>query len=403
MRYFEPWNYANVIPTPLVPNLVMISVVRNVFTSLRYRMRPITDLPYRGTGRPGKRVLLSYLTRPFRDRTEDHVHPNRAEARVIASLFMDRGYRVSVVHYLAGVPLDYSKYDVIFGMGNPLENSFQTNFKGTRIFYATTASADFHLAAEASRLQQLKKRRGILLQPRRTINYGWACSQSLSDAIVCLGNKWTISTLQPWSKRVYRVPVSCIRSWRPNELDSEQPGRRRGFLWLGGRGAVHKGLDLVLEALDFQGVECRLFVCGPIEDEIDFIKAYKHQLEENSRVSFEGFVDIRTEKFRSIAQQCAYVILPSCSEGGGSSVLTAMSMGLIPVVTTEAAIDAGNSGLLINDATPAGVASAMNRAMELSEEDYRARSESAVAIGSGHSIDNFENAFSAALDSILPN
>lgn len=48
-------------------------------------------------------------------------------------------------------------------------------------------------------------------------------------------------------------------------------GERENFLWLGSRGAVLKGLDLVLEAFarmpDLQ-------VSGPVEDEADFAAAY---------------------------------------------------------------------------------------------------------------------------------
>ena len=48
-----------------------------------------------------------------------------------------------------------------------------------------------------------------------------------------------------------------------------------------------------------------------------------------------GFVDIEGEKFIEVAEKCSYMIMPSCSEAIAGSVLTAMSAGLIPIVSRE--------------------------------------------------------------------
>ncbi len=44
-----------------------------------------------------------------------------------------------------------------------------------------------------------------------------------------------------------------------------------------------------------------------------------------------------------------FSIFPSCSEGQSGSVLTTMSLGLIPIVTKEVGIDVFDKGFLIND------------------------------------------------------
>ena len=53
----------------------------------------------------------------------------------------------------------------------------------------------------------------------------------------------------------------------------------------------------------------------------------------------EGLVDVYGEHFCRIAQMCAYMIMPSCSEGMAGSVLTAMSAGMIPIVSRECGFD----------------------------------------------------------------
>jgi glycosyltransferase involved in cell wall biosynthesis len=52
-----------------------------------------------------------------------------------------------------------------------------------------------------------------------------------------------------------------------------------------------------------------------------------------------GFVDIRGQLFRYIADRCSFAILPSCSEGISASVLTAMSAGVIPIVSQESGFE----------------------------------------------------------------
>ena len=41
------------------------------------------------------------------------------------------------------------------------------------------------------------------------------------------------------------------------------------------------------------------------------------------------------EQFCEISEKCSFTILPSCSEGVAGSVLTAMSAGIIPIVSRE--------------------------------------------------------------------
>ena len=110
----------------------------------------------------------------------------------------------------------------------------------------------------------------------------------------------------------------------------------QNFLFLGSMGQVHKGLDLLLEIFSEDNMRnYRLYVCSGYEKEEDFCKEYNKELFNTPNIIPCSFVDIESDKFKSIVEQCAYTILPSCSEGCAGSVLTAMSGGLIPIVSKE--------------------------------------------------------------------
>ena len=73
----------------------------------------------------------------------------------------------------------------------------------------------------------------------------------------------------------------------------------KNFVWMGGGGAVLKGLDITLEAFS-KMPEFNLHVLGPASVEKDFIKEYKKELEETPNINYYGRVDVTGEKFKNI-------------------------------------------------------------------------------------------------------
>lgn len=62
-----------------------------------------------------------------------------------------------------------------------------------------------------------------------------------------------------------------------------------------------------------------------------------------------GFVPVTSNLFIKLMNLCSFVILPSCSEGMATGVLTCMNHGLIPIVTRESGIDIQEWGIYLND------------------------------------------------------
>ena len=100
-------------------------------------------------------------------------------------------------------------------------------------------------------------------------------------------------------------------------------------------GAVHKGLDLLLEIFSEDLKDCTLYACGGYVREQDFCKEYHKELFETPNIIPMGFVDVESDRYKEMALSCAYTLLPSCAEACAGSVLTNMSAGLIPIVSKE--------------------------------------------------------------------
>lgn len=347
----------------------------------------------------GRRALICYITKPFKTSKLDHVHSNLKEVRLITQILIKLEWQVWVIDFNSEFPIDYSQYDLLLGFGRAFDRSFYSaDFIGKRVLLLTGANPCYSNQAEASRILALKERKGVCLSPRRTVYEPWIASAVLADAIFCLGNSWSLSTFQGMNKNIHCIPVPYVATWPRSQLYKNYEKAKNSFLWFGSAGAVHKGLDLVLEAMDILGHGYTLHVCGPVEKEEDFFRLYRQYLTAETNINFHGFVDVGTERMKKIFEDCAYVLFPSCSEGGGSSVITCMHAGLIPIVTAEASVDINDFGLLITDVTPRGVAAAMQEAASWGHAEVVKKSEKSAWVANiRHSNESYEQEFRSKL------
>ena len=90
-------------------------------------------------------VLICYTTHPFRHQPSIS-HTSLAEARIIAELFSQMNYNVDIIDHNSTWQPNYKKYEVVFGFGDPFEESFYQGKKDQiRIFYATGAHPCFKI------------------------------------------------------------------------------------------------------------------------------------------------------------------------------------------------------------------------------------------------------------------
>jgi glycosyltransferase involved in cell wall biosynthesis len=347
-----------------------------------------------------RKALLSYLTAPFRKDDVHYSHQNWRQVRVIADVIDELGFQVDVVEYTTDADVSYADYELILGFGYPMENSFwSTDCTATRVYIATGASTQQRNYATLQRVRDLKQRRGVYLPPKRIKRYPDFASSTLADAIVCVGNEFTRGTYREvYDGPIYTLPVSVHQTFDPSLLDRQYEQARRHFLWFGGGGWVHKGLDRCLEAF-VNAPECVLHVCGRKEE--DFFEAYEEEFGLDN-VHYHGYVNINKEKFRNLISKCAYVLFPSCSEAGAGSVITVMQYGLIPVVTREASVDVDEVGYLLSSAESSDIARTVETVANCPPDRVQEQADRAVAyVNDHHTISDYRAAFESALRGVL--
>lgn len=374
----------------------------------------VTDY-YTGDGPvPEKRVLLSYLTKPFRidpDAPEFYARQDRWQTIAIAEAFNELGYVVDACRYddPDGAPRPLEAYDALFG--------FEPNFEAfaaempdelPKIYYAIGAHWSFRNPAEHRRLDQLADRCGSRIEPERTLPESNA--PALADAIVVTGDHYTgddefitdtyRNAIGPTP--IYHVRISGFEFLNSAVTETDFETARNNFLWFGGSGSVLKGLDLALEA--FAGFEDKqLYVCGPVTDNEAFVELYETELYETPNIHLEGYVNVTSDRFTELTRNCGYVLNPSASGVAvPSALITCMHRGVVPIFTTEFEAPAVDWGIQLPDTEVETVRKTVETAAARSPDDCKAMARRAREyIEANHTRETYSNDMWTALSSIL--
>jgi glycosyltransferase involved in cell wall biosynthesis len=299
-------------------------------------------------------VLVSYVLEPFipkpfflkQKQNISDSHTNQWECRQIVKTFLDHGYWVDIINWNNTKFIPKKKYEYFIDIHSNLERiSPYLNKECIKILHITGAHWLFQNKAEYSRLLALQQRRSVTLKPRRLVQ---PCSGiENADFATILGNKFTIDTFSYAKKPIHRIPISTTVLYNRPEFKDYEACKNR-YLWLGSSGMVHKGLDLVLEAFA-QMPKYHLTVCGPIKDEEDFEAEYCKELNQTPNIHTIGWIDTASPRFLNILENSIGIVYPSCSEGGGGSVITCMHAGLIPIISYESSVDVNGFGIILKE------------------------------------------------------
>ena len=311
---------------------------------------------------PRGRVLISYILDPFFLSSGVEVpysHTHFWECFQMARTFAAEGFGVDVIRWTNRRFVPRRPYAVCIDVRLNLERLAPLlNPDCLKIMHVETAHPSYHNQAQLRRREALAARRGVELPAYKLIEANRAIE--VADEATVLGNEFTMGTYAFAGKPMHRIPISCPQAYpAPEEKDFARAARH--FVWFGSDGFVHKGLDLALEA--FAGLpDFHLTVCAPIGRERAFQAAYYRELYRTANIRTAGWVDTGGARFRAICAGAAALIYPTCSEGGGGSVIHCMHAGLIPVVPFEASVDLSPEyGVLLEDVSVEGIRDAVRR------------------------------------------
>lgn len=353
-----------------------------------------------------KHVLISYVVTPFR-RGSNIYHTNSVEALVIADIFNRAGYNVDISWFLSKKKIKYEKYDVIFGIGEPIERSFYQHSKKTKkISYVAGMHPYYNNQASIQRVKEVYDKSGrLLMDSLRLMDQCWTAQFNLSDGIIALGNSSVGETYKKFFKGdVICIPPSYIKTfdYKIVLLNKNFSSARLHFLWFGGSGCIHKGVDLLLDFFKNRS-DIYLHICGPIKSEKDFVSFYHDELYKTKNIILHDFVSLDSEQFLHLIRTCAFVIFPSCAEGGGASVVNVMANGgLIPIVSKSSSIDVHSYGIEIPSLDLEGIGAAIDAALALSNGEIMKRSwDCAKFVAEEHSMTLYTSRLERAINKFI--
>jgi glycosyltransferase involved in cell wall biosynthesis len=292
-----------------------------------------------------KRALLIYIVGPFLKRDDSSGHQNRRQSKQIVNLLDQSGYVVDVVDINNRIFRPDKVYDLVISnrvIDTPLNND------AIKIYLATTLHHKAHNENLRKRHERLYKRRGCRVQLRRVYPESMPYVQK-SNAIVGFGNEFIMNS---W-RETFNVPVYPFNNYGFKEtefvFDSKDfSTARQNFLFFSSKSQMQKGLDLLLEIFP-KHPHLHLYICSGYKRELDFCACFHKELYDTANIHPIGYVRVNGPEYNELVGKCAYVILPSCSEGQSGSVVQCMYSGLIPLVTKEVGIDTEEFGITFAD------------------------------------------------------
>ncbi len=364
-------------------------LLKNVFS---------TDFP--------KNVLIIYLINPFMEKIKYH-HTNLYECYEIAKIFKELNYNVDVVNYNSRLNnLKYDKYHVLFGFGDPLCKSYYSKSKITtkKIYYGTGCHIEFQNTETLKRIVELYNKKKVYLpESGRIVDKAWSIQTSLVDSMIILGNQFTKNTYQKhFKKDILTINSSYLHVYDINLRNKNFNEARNNFLWFGGPGMIHKGLDILLDIFS-KRKDIILHVCGPIKNEKRFEKLYFRELYQTENIKTYGFINLHSMQFIELMKLCAFNIFPSCSEGSSPSVITTMGNGgLIPIIPEACGIDIGHYGYHLKDLKESTISGVINRVVKEKKEDLFKKSKASMEYAKNHhSVNVYRNNIRKSIVKIL--
>jgi glycosyltransferase involved in cell wall biosynthesis len=354
----------------------LFSLITKEFkSSAKIIFRPPIENYYK-TNYP-RNALVSYITNPFRKET-DLSHTNLYETLEIGLALNNAGFNVDIADYDYTGIIDYSRYDFIIGFGEPLINSFYNRRRRiVTVYYGTGMHINTQNNNSLNRINEVFNKKGVFLPGSgRIVDKAWSIQTTLVDAMILLGNLEVTKTYSHYfNGKIYNIPAMFLKCTDYNYIISSKifDQAKKHFLWFGSSGLIHKGLDLLLEVFS-KREDIHLHICGPLDNEPEFQLTYCGELKK-ANIFYHGFVSLDSDLFKELLQKCAFVIFPSCSEGGSPSVVNVCGNGgLIPLLSKEASIDIADFGFIFEKVNLVSIQSVIDFVIKMDSKELLEKS-----------------------------
>lgn len=293
-----------------------------------------------------RRVLVSYIIAPFTLGVNDS-HTNYTECYTACKIFDELGFVVDVVEYdKFDDAIDYESYSVIYGFGESFEKLFYSKnypkfaHKIKKIVYGTGCDTVYSNKASLKRVADFfNKEHIICISSARLAPSTWRCQIVFADLIIALGNEFVANTYREYNINKTEpinifLKTSCLIDLEKKNFSTA----KSNFLWWGSLGAIHKGLDLIIQLFS-RRPDITVFICG-YRHEYPFDEYLTRIISQSSNIVNVGFVEVGSSQHADLLTSCIATLLPSASEGGAPGIVNSCgNAGLIPIITKNCGID----------------------------------------------------------------
>lgn len=276
------------------------------------------------------KVLLCYVTNIFHIQKWDNQKGTRnVECAAFIEALVKNNCRIDVCAYNYDGAIN-DDYDYVIGFGPAYRKAIEQNPQAKSILYLTEKPPYYSLQKESERIAYLYERHRIKTQINRSGLFFNDEDIVNADYIIMMGREGDENLLP--DKNVYLLSPTGLKcdNYTLEKKDFDQA--KKHFLWMGSRGAVLKGLDILYDAFSV-APNLVLHVAG-----LDSVDRRILSKIKPANVIDHGYLKIGTAYANKVFDDCAFFLFPSCSEGVSTSTLTAMNFGLIPLVTSEASV-----------------------------------------------------------------
>lgn len=365
----------------IIAQLMEESKLMRTFLANRQQPKSSDDvLTLPAIGSRKGRVLYSYVADYLRYTPEEaarDTHGSIWRIREIARLFTELGYDVDAINWFNHSFRPQQHYDIVWDIDANL--SFWADIfdeRTLRLMHLTTSDPFYQNTAELQRIYAVNHDRNGRCNPQRQHKHPDRIRHSLhlADRALLLGTPYTLRTYpQRYHDKIDLIGVTGSLLGDNVKTSDQLVPAEREFLWYFGSGAIHKGLDLVLEAFA-QNPQFTLNVVGGINTEKDFVSLYRHELYELPNIHYHGRMQPHGAEFGQLIQRCFAFIAPSCSESISSAAVTCLQLGMYPIVSRDTGVDLpADAGIYLESLDAAEIDQAIHRVMQLTDAELYAQ------------------------------
>ena len=345
-----------------------------------------------------KRLAFVYLNSLYdKPYTNQVYHVNRIHIYQLLLPFINMGYVIDIypAEYLHEDDIYDIKYDVIFGFGPTYMKLITNNPNALKILFITENAPWVVREKFAERLDWYKERTGKFPQYARSrTNFYVDEMFSLSDYGISINGSNNISSMLSKLRPIYQLNVNALYG-KHKDINKDHKRTRRKFLWFGSTGAIHKGLDLLVEV--FRRLpEYQLDVYGANQLELK-------DMELPSNIVICNKINVLSERFiDEVVNEHSYVISLSCSEGMQSSIATCMMYGLIPIVSNETGYDDNPYAIIPESYDINQIMSVIKKCASTSSEELLKLEHDVMRFASSHyTIEQFTETYNQIISKIF--